>query len=102
MSRCKHCGNEGHRPSDPNCPARSTKEVQDTIETFRGGKCELSNLHACPHGCEIHDFGTTFPTSEQHYQFRKLRVHNKAAKAYELLLEEDGFKANEESKRSLA
>ncbi len=37
--------------------------------------------------------GTTFPTSEHHYQFKKLKAHDKGAEAYELLMEEDSFKA---------
>ncbi len=28
MSTCKQCSNEGHRPSDPACPARSTEDIQ--------------------------------------------------------------------------
>ncbi len=93
ISHCKCCDNEGHCPSDPNCPARATEEVQDTVENFRGSKCVLSNLHVCLQGCEIEDLGTTFPSSEQHYQFKKLKAHDKGGEAYEILMEEDGFKA---------
>ncbi len=101
MSVCKRCGNEGHHPSDPNCPARATEEVQDTVETFHGSKCELSNLFQCLQNCVIQDFGTNFPSSEHHYQFKKLKAHDKGAEAYELLLEEDSFKAMKKAKECL-
>ena len=86
---------------DPNCPAQATEEVQDTVEAFRGGKCELSNLYACMHECEIKDFGTSFPTSEHHYQFKKLKAHDKGEEAFELLIKEDSFKAMKKVKECL-
>ncbi len=100
MSTCKWCGNEGHHPSDPNCQARTSEEIQDTIEVFCGGKCELSNLHKCPEGCEISDMGTTFNMSEHHYQFKKLKAHDKGIEAYEMLIE-DSFKAMKKAKAVL-
>ncbi len=66
ISTCKQCGNEAHRPSDPACPAKSIEDIQQSVEMFCGSRCELSNLHQCPEGCEIEDFGTKFPTSEHH------------------------------------
>ena len=68
------------------------EEARDLVETFRGGQCELSNLHKCPEGCEFDAEGTVFPTSEHHYQFQKLKAHNKAAEVYEVLIELDSFK----------
>ncbi len=68
------------------------EEARDLVETFCGSQCELSNLHKCPEGCEFDAKGTIFPTSEHHYQFQKLKVHNKAAEAYEVLMEADSFK----------
>ncbi len=67
--------------------------MQDTVEAFRGGCCELSNLHKYPLGCVISDKGTTFDMSENHYQFKKLKFHDKGAEAFEMLMEEDSFKA---------
>ncbi len=69
------------------------EKVRDLVETFHGGQCELSNLHKCPEGCEFEAEGTVFPTSEHHYQFQKLKVYDKAAEAYEVLMEADSFKA---------
>ena len=77
LSTCKRCDQVGHRPSDPKCPAKAMDLMMDTVETFRGGKCQLSNLHTCPEGCVIEDKGTTFPSSEHHYQFKKLKHHDK-------------------------
>ncbi len=56
------------------------------------------NLHQCPHGCEIEDLGTKFPTSKHHYQFKKLKAHDLSVEAYELLMEEDSFKAMKKAK----
>ncbi len=79
---CKRCGIEkDHHPSDPNCPARTSKEMHDSMETFQACKCELSNLHKCPHGCVIEDLGTTFESSEHHHQFKKLKSHDKGIEA---------------------
>ncbi len=65
----------------------------DTVETFHGGKYQLSNLHTCPEGYVIEDKGTSFPSSEHHYQFNKLKHHNKGTEAYKMLMQEDTFKA---------
>ncbi len=90
---CKRCGGEGHHITDPVCPARTTPELADEVQTFCGSASQLSNLHKCPEGCVIADRDTTFKTSKHHYQFKKLKFHNKGAEAYELLIEEDSFKA---------
>ncbi len=73
----------------------------ETLETFRGGKCQLSNLHTCPKGCVLSDKGTTFPTSEHHYQFKKLKDHDMGEEAYLLLTEETGFDAMKKAKSLL-
>ncbi len=73
----------------------------DTMEPFRGGKCELSNLHVCLQGYVIEDKGTTFPSSEHHYQFKKLKHHDKGDVAYKMLLQEDTFKAMKKAKEAL-
>ena len=49
--------------------------MKGTVETFCGDKCQISNLHQCPEGCVIEDQGTMFTSSEQHYQFKKLKFH---------------------------
>lgn len=98
MLTCKHCGNVGHRLVDDACPAKAMEDIQQSIETFQGGRCKLSNLHQCPHGCEIDNLGTKFPMSEHHYQFKKLKAHDLGVEAYELLLEEDSFKAMKKGK----
>ncbi len=36
--------------------------------------------------------------SEHHYQFKKLKAHNLGTEVYELLIEEDGFKAMKKAK----
>ncbi len=100
LAHCKRCSNMGHKQIDPNCPTHSTEEVQETIDTFRGGKCELLNLHKCPHSCEC-DAEGTFLISEQYYQFCKLKAHNKGAEAYEILMEEVAFKAMKAAKTAL-
>ncbi len=98
LTVCKRCGNEGHRPNDDHCPAKATDIMAETVETFHGGKSQLSNLHICPEGCEIHDAGMTFLSSEHHYQFKKLKHHDMGEEAYLLLAEEDSFKAMQRAK----
>ena len=93
LSMCKCCNQVGHHSSDPKCPAHAPEIMMDTVEPFRGGKCELSNLHVCVQGCVIEDKVTIFPLSEHHYQFKKLKHHDKGDMAYEMLLQEDTFKA---------
>ncbi len=73
----------------------------ETLETFHGSQCQLSNLHNCPQGCEIQDRGMTFPTSEHHYQFKKLKDHNMGKEAYLLLTEETGFDVIKKAKSLL-
>ena len=36
--------------------------------------------------------GTKFETNEHHYQFKKLKFHDKGVEAYKMLLQEDSFK----------
>ena len=79
--------------SDKTCPALVSEDVRDTVETFCSSTCQLSNLYKCLSGCMIEDIGTKFETSEHHYQFKKLKFHNKGAEAYDMLLQEDSFKA---------
>ncbi len=69
--------------------------MRDTVETFCSGAYQLSNLHKCPSGCVIEDMGTKFESREHHYQFKKLKFHDKGAEAYNMLLQdqEDSFKA---------
>ncbi len=92
LTKCKRYGQEGHHPSDDKCPTHASEVMADTVEAFRGGNNQLSNLYVCPEGCEIHNQGTRFPSSEHHYQFKKLKYHNLAEEAHLLLLEEDSFK----------
>ncbi len=101
MSTCKRCQGKGHCASDPNCPARAPEHMQDMVEAFHGGHCELSNLHKCPLSCVIADKSTTFETSEHHYQFKRLKFHDKGAEAYEILMEEDSFKAMKLAKKAV-
>ena len=70
MMKCHRCGNTGHKSADLQCPAVAPKEVMDTVETFRGGRNQLSNLHNCPEGCVFQDGQHEFHSSEQHYQFQ--------------------------------
>ena len=70
MSLCKWCGQTRHQPSDDKCPAKAPETMVDEVEAFCGQGNPLSN-HICDHGCEIHDEGTTFPSSEHHFQFKK-------------------------------
>ncbi len=98
MSTCKHCQGEGHQSSDQACPACAPQHMQDTVEAFCSGCCELSNLYKCPLGCVIQDKGMTFESSEHQYQVKKLKFHDKGAEAFELLMEEDSFKAMKKAK----
>ena len=45
MSQCKCCGQLGQWLNDLSCPTRTVDGVVETVETFHGGKCQLSNLH---------------------------------------------------------
>ncbi len=101
MSQCKCCGQLGHCLSDLSCPAQAVEGVVETVETFCGGKCQLSNLHQCPEGCVISDRGTTFATNEHHYQFKKLKAHDTGEEAYLLLTKESGFDAMKKAKSLL-
>ncbi len=101
MSQCKCCGQLGHHLSDLSCPARTVDGVFEMVETFCGGKCQLSNLHQCPEGSVISDRGTTFAMSEHHYQFKKLKAHDMGEEAYLHLAEESGFDAMKKVKSLL-
>ncbi len=96
--KCKWCGNEGHRAGDLKCPARAPESMTDDVEVFQGGGNPLLNLHICPEGCEIKDQGTSFPSSEHHYQFKKLKHHDMGEQVYLLLIEADSFKAMKKAK----
>ncbi len=101
MSVCKCCHSEGHHVTDQECPAQTSVEMSNDVETFKGGGCELSNLHKCPEGCVIADRGTTFETSEHHYQFKKLKFHDKGVEAFKMLMAEDSFKAMKLAKKAV-
>ncbi len=98
FTKCKHCGNEGHRPGDLKCLAKAPESMVDDIEVFRGSGNPLSNLHVCVEGCEIQDQGMSFPSSKHHYQFKKLKHHNLGKEAYLLLTEADSFRAIKRAK----
>ena len=70
-----------------------TEEMAEMTELFHGQDSVLSNLHCCEDGCEIKDYSTSFPTSEHHYQFKKLKAHDKGEEAWLLLSEDSGFQA---------
>lgn len=68
----------GGHASDDACEAKAPPEVQDSVEVFHGGKFPLSNLHKCPHGCQLKDTdGKTYLLSEHYYQRVKLLKHDK-------------------------
>ena len=50
FTKCKYCGNEGHRLGDLKCPAKAPESMIDDIEVFRGSGNPLSNLHVCVEG----------------------------------------------------
>ena len=93
LTKYKRCNGEGHQSSDAICPARITDEMAEMTELFHGQDSVLSNLHHCEDGYEIKDYGTSFPTSEHHYQFKKLKAHDKGEEAWLLLSKELGFQA---------
>ncbi len=72
MMRCRHCGELGHKASSPSCTALAPDVIADMVETVRGGKNLLSNLHTCPEGCNLQDSQYNFPSVEHHYQFKCL------------------------------
>ncbi len=45
---CHRCGHVGYKALSPDCPGLALEEVRQMIQPFRGGQCELSNLHVCP------------------------------------------------------
>ncbi len=98
VSLYKHCGKKGHRASDPTCPARAPEDLSVMVEAFRGGQHSLSNLHICPHSCNIIDKGMTFISSEHHYQYKKLKHHDLGEEASLLVLEEDAFRVMKKAK----
>ena len=101
MLLCKWCGQTGYQPSDDKCPVKALETMVDKVEAFQGQGNPLSNLHTCDHGCEIHDEGTTFPSSEHHFQFKKLKHHDLGEEAYRLLMESDTFKVMKRAKELL-
>ena len=34
LTICKRCSNQGHHPTDPKCPARTTDVIMEMLETF--------------------------------------------------------------------
>ncbi len=51
------------------------------------------NLHECPEGCIIPDSNHDFSSSEQYYQFKRLRHHGLIDKSYRVLEADSGFDA---------
>ena len=78
-----------------------TDEMAEMTELFRGQDSVLSNLHCCEDSCEIKDYSTSFPTSEHHYQFKKLKAHDKGGEAWLLLSEESGFQVMKAAQQTL-
>ncbi len=101
LSACKHCGGVGHHTFDKSCSTQAPEDSADVVEMFRGHDSLLSNLHKCPQGCTIKDLGMSFEISEHHYQFKKLKFHNKAAEAYEMLMKDNSFQAMKFAKEML-
>ncbi len=48
---CHRCGQVGHKASSVDCPGLAPLDVQASIQPFKGGHNELSNLHMCSEGC---------------------------------------------------
>ncbi len=82
---CYRCGQAGHKAASPDCPALAPEEVRQTIQPFRRGQNELSNLHVCPEGCAWQTNGQVFEPSEKEFQYRKLVHHEKDDEANHLL-----------------
>ena len=83
----------GHYASDPDCPARAPEAIAATVKPFHGSANPLSNLHECPEGCIIPDGNHDFSSSEQHYQFKRLRHHRLIDESYQVLEADSGFDA---------
>ncbi len=98
MTTYKCCGKTGHHPGDQVCLAKAPDALADSVEIFQGGNNPLSNLYVCPHGCKIKDQNMSFPSSEHHYQFKKLKHHDQGEQVYLLITEEDAFKAMRKAK----
>ncbi len=73
----------------------------DEVEAFRGQGNLLSNLHVCEHRCEIKDKGMSFPSSEHHYQYKKLQHHDLGEESIQLVIEPDSFKVMKQAKTLL-
>ena len=73
----------------------------DEIEAFHGAGNPLSNLHTYPNGCKIKEASTSFPSSEYHFQFKKLKHHNLGEQAHLLLMETDTMKVMRKVKEIL-
>ena len=101
MMKCRHCGEPGHKASSPSCTALAPEAIAGTIETVRGGKNPLSNLHTCPEGCLLQDGQYDFPSAKHHYQFKRLRFHRKLDDSYCILEVESGFQAMKIAHESL-
>ena len=93
LATCKHCTGTGHYASDLDCPARAPEAIAATVKPFCGGKNPLSNLHECPEGCITPDGNHDFSSSEQHYQFKRLRHHGLINESYWVLEADSGFDA---------
>ena len=93
MRWCHHCGEIGHKATDPSCPARAPEGLQGNLEIVHGGKNPLSNLHNCEENYVIKDGQHDFTLSEQHYQFNRLHFHGKIDASYRVLEVDSGFQA---------
>ncbi len=93
LMQCVTCDQMGHKALDSQCLALAPQDIMDMVETFRGGKNPLSNLHNCPEGCGFNDGQHEFHSSEQHYQFQWLRHYGKVEESYTVLESESGVEA---------
>ncbi len=93
MIKCKCCGDIGPLTGDSKCVARAPPKIAASIEPFRGEMNPLSNLHICAEGCQIPDGSYDFPSSEHHYQFKRLHAHGLVDESYWVLEADTGYDA---------
>ncbi len=98
---CHKCGNVGHKASSPDYPGIASEKVRQMIQPFRGGQCELSNLHVYLEGCAWQVDGHVFESSEKEFQYRKLIHHQQDNDAKALLDKESTIEIMQDAKKSV-
>ncbi len=96
---CHRCGQVGHKASCADCPGLAPPDVQASIQSFKGGHNELSNLHVCSESCAWQTNGVQFESAEKEFQLNKLVHYGKDKEADRLLTIESSLEVMGEARK---